>query len=61
LVATAESYDPGEMTWSGAKPPAVPREDHSATPLSDGRTLVAGGRDGGGGLAGTAELYDPGS
>jgi N-acetylneuraminic acid mutarotase len=42
----AEIYDPKANRWSGTAPMALYRLDQTATLLSDGRVLVAGGQDG---------------
>jgi N-acetylneuraminic acid mutarotase len=60
----AELYDPATGTWRAAKPMRAAREQHTATLLSDGTVLVAGGLDEGGfGRNGStyssAEIYDP--
>jgi hypothetical protein len=52
----AELYDPRTRTWAAAPDTGVGRQYGTATLLSNGRVLVAGGR---GGTA-SAELYDPG-
>ena len=44
---------------SPAEPMAVPRAVHTATRLSDGRVLIAGGFDDEGGNESSAELFDP--
>src|SRR5262249_24599579 len=51
-----EIYDPATGVWTPTGSMNVKREDHTATLLSDGRVLVAGGY-----LFGnaTCELYDP--
>jgi len=58
FLASAEIYDPstGEFTETGAM--NTPRANHTATRLSDGRVLIAGGNDGNSSLA-SAEIYDP--
>ena len=57
-LATAELYDPKTGTFSPTGSMATARELHTATALSDGRVLIAGGWDGLSTLA-SAELYDP--
>jgi hypothetical protein len=59
-TAAAELYDPktGEFSWTGSM--MTPRAFHTATMLSDGRVLLAGG-DNGSGINSSAELYDPSS
>jgi N-acetylneuraminic acid mutarotase len=42
----AEIYDPKANRWSATAPMALYRLDQTATLLSDGRVLVAGGQDG---------------
>jgi hypothetical protein len=57
----AELYDPVSGSFSKTGNMAVPRGGHSATVLMNGKVLVAGGGDQGGGGTGSAsaELYDP--
>ena len=52
-------YDPVSNTWSDAGSLATARADHTATLLSNGKVLVAGGLVGGRGAVSSAELYDP--
>jgi N-acetylneuraminic acid mutarotase len=58
--ATAELYDPAAGTWTATGSMADRRESHTATLLSNGKVLVAGGKRFVYDLAG-AELYDPAS
>jgi Galactose oxidase, central domain/Kelch motif len=69
-LASAELYDPTSGTWTATGSMATPRSDgHTATLLTDGRVLVAGGGGGVGsasccapnihGDLPSAELYDP--
>ena len=55
--ASAELYDPATGTFSPTGSMTTPRVYQTATLLSDGRVLIAGGGDTS--LALTAELYDP--
>ena len=62
-LASTEVYDPGLGRWAPGPDMTVPRFEHTATRLDDGRVLIAGGlgpADGGGGEAPLAatELYD---
>jgi hypothetical protein len=64
-LASAELYDPRMGTFSPTGSMATSRIGHTATPLPDGRVLIAGGtgvRVGSsiqGGMLSSAELYDP--
>jgi hypothetical protein len=58
-LASAELYDPATGTFSPTGQMAMPREDHTATLLDDGRVLIVGGNDVGAHTTPTAELYDP--
>ena len=60
LTNTAELYDPATGEWSFTGNLNVLRLDHTATLLSNGKVLFAGGGIGGAFSAtNTAELYDP--
>ncbi len=52
-------YDPASDTWSATGNMITPRHSHTATLLSDGKVLAAGGYDGGDYTVDVAELYDP--
>ena len=54
----AEVFDPATGQWSSLAALATGRDSSTATLLSSGRVLVAGGTGTGGALAG-AELYEP--
>jgi hypothetical protein len=63
-LASAELYDPETGTWKSTGGMGLVRADHTATPLRDGRVLVAGGENDK--LSdefpvprGRAEVYDP--
>ncbi|MBV9743056.1 MAG: hypothetical protein JO099_04785 [Acidobacteriia bacterium] len=58
-LATAELYDPLTGTFIPTGSMSVPRYDHTATLLPDGRVLIGGGGDATGHFSLTAELYDP--
>ncbi len=62
-LATAELWDPNTGLWTAAGSPAMARQNHTATLLSDGRVLIAGGfvinADGTTSVLATAEVYDP--
>ena len=53
-----ELYDPSNGTWTATGSMITARADHTATPLPDGRVLVAGGH-GISGYLSSAEMYDP--
>jgi hypothetical protein len=52
-------YDPGLNSWRADQPPAEARKDYSATLLSEGSVLVAGGFGEGGNVLASAERYVP--
>ena len=58
-MASAELYDPKSGTFSATGSMTAARYQQTATLLSDGRVLVAGGSDNGGQGLTSAELYDP--
>jgi Kelch motif protein/galactose oxidase-like protein len=65
-VMSAELYDLTSGTWAATGDMTGPRSTHTATLLSDGRVLIAGGVSYGGigvfyGATGSAELYVPSS
>ena len=57
--ASAELYDPATGTWSLTGSFDTGRIFHTATLLSNGKVLVAGGRDSDKVELASAELYDP--
>lgn len=59
-IAVAELFDPATNTWSSAGSMATARYAHTATLLSNGKVLIAGGLAATGTLA-ASELYDPAS
>lgn len=54
ILASAELFDPSTGHWSAAAPMHVGRYQHTATLLTNGRVLVAGGDP-----TRSAEVYDP--
>jgi len=60
LLASAELYDPGSGLFANTGPMITGRELHTATLLSNGKVLVAGGEDAKGYAVTRSELYDPG-
>ena len=58
-LSSVEIHDPAVGKWltQGASP-NTPRYDHTATLLTNGKVLIAGGRDSTGALK-SAEIYDP--
>jgi N-acetylneuraminic acid mutarotase len=52
-LSSAEVYDPSSQTWTPSQPMRIPRSLHTATLLSNGHVLVAGGR-----LLNGAEIYE---
>jgi N-acetylneuraminic acid mutarotase len=59
-LSSAELYDPVSSTWSSAAPMSTARTGHTATALSDGKVLVAGGsRGSSASVLSSAEIYDP--
>ena len=60
LLASAELYDPATGLFSHTGSLVTGRELHSATLMSNGKVLVAGGEDARGYAVSRAELYDPG-
>jgi hypothetical protein len=59
-LASAEFYDPATGKFSPTGPMTNARYSHTATLLSDGRVLIAGGAKGNV-IYASAELYDPAS
>lgn len=57
-LASAELYDPATGAWTPAGAMSAARREHTATLLSTGQVLVAGGQGGSGRLT-SAEVYDP--
>jgi hypothetical protein len=60
VLASSELYDPITGTWTSTGAMGQPRQVHTATLLTNGKVLVAGGVSFFGGLFPTsAEVYDP--
>jgi Kelch motif len=58
VPARGELYDPASGTWTATANLVTPRIRHSATRLTDGTVLIAGGADGVDTLP-SVELFDP--
>lgn len=59
VLGSAEIYEPDVESWQPTGPLTEPRYAATATELSDGRVVVAGGVGGSGERLASAELYDP--
>ena len=60
-LSSVEVYDPSDGAWSPTGDLSGPRLGHTATRLSDGKVLVAGGSGEEGSRLSTVEVYDPAS
>jgi hypothetical protein len=58
-LASAELYDPATGKFSATASIKNERRQHTATLLSDGRVLIAGGEDESETALASTELYDP--
>ena len=58
-LSSAEVYDPVSQTFTLTGSMSVPRHYHTATLLSNGTVLVAGGHAEGNTFLASAEIYDP--
>jgi WD40 repeat protein len=59
LLASAELYDPASGRFSATGSMVTGRELHTATMMSNGKVLIAGGEDAKGYAVTRAETYDP--
>ena len=59
LSSSAELYDPRTGSWTATGSMIEPRYAYTATRLTNGKVLVAGGTARGGPVLKSAELYDP--
>lgn len=60
-LASAELYNPAGRTWQITAPLNVPREGHTATLLSNGTVLMAGGLNELTNILSSCEIYVPGA
>ncbi len=60
-VASAELYDPAQNSWATVEPMHEARNGHTATLLSDGRVMIAGGAKEQRSHLASVELFDPAS
>ncbi|MDH5388643.1 MAG: hypothetical protein OEY06_09355 [Gammaproteobacteria bacterium] len=61
ILASSEIYDPAADTWTSSGDMRHTRNFHTATALTDGRILIAGGQGTDGKSVATLELYKPGT
>jgi hypothetical protein len=59
-LSSAELYNPTSGTWTVTNAMSTARGSHTATLLTNGQVLVAGGFKANGNSTARAELYDPG-
>lgn len=59
VIGSAEIFDRATGAFTPAAPMATPRMAFTATPLSNGKILVAGGFDNSSNVLDNAEIYDP--
>jgi hypothetical protein len=57
-ISSAELYDPNTGTFSTVGSMSVPRQNHTASLLPNGRVLIVGGNSGGASLS-SSEFFDP--
>lgn len=58
-TSTTEIYDPIANTWTAGPNMSLPRTQHSATMMGDGRVFIIGGNSAGNVYYRTSEWYDP--
>ncbi|HKW60898.1 MAG TPA: kelch repeat-containing protein, partial [Candidatus Acidoferrum sp.] len=61
FYSSTETYDPATRSFSPTANMSTPRFHHTATLLSTGKVLIAGGESNFGFITPTAEIYDPAS
>ena len=60
LIGKAEVFDPATLTFAVSGALVIPRTNHTATPLGDGRVLLAGGFGAGSNVVlDSGEVFDP--